>query len=546
MKRLLILALVAGAAAVAWYQATASPRPLAQLLPGGALVYLEARDFARLLADWDGSGVKQDWLKSANYDEFQRSNLYLKLNVFYKAYGAAAGFLPDMASLRSLAGDESALALYDLRNVQFAYITRISESKAAQSRLWTARGSFETRQAAGITFYTRTSGDVELAFAVSNGYLLVSTGEERMAGMLGLLTGKNTPNIAAEAWYKNPTDAAGAAGDLRLAMNLESLVENTYFRSYWVQRNVSDARRFVSGVADIHRTSGEIQEQRLFLKRVGLMEELPTPDALTAAAALSQMAPNDDGLDRVWAAPGADEAASTIEIHLLNPHASGEARPTYAPGEDQTNGAGSEADLETRIDEPPLPKLGESGSGALQTLLTETGVLAMLEAESSKARPASPFIDLPCAIALTGRKAWNVDRVKDALGVDWVTGTHGAHTLYRANGLGRIQFASEGPVLVIANDETLLSAILGRQPNGVSAMNAAYAADFRHDRERVNFGRMMTALDFAQNRGNQEPPFFSANLESLSSALRRVSGISIVERNLADRVEQRIVYRLTP
>lgn len=546
MKRLVILALVAGAAAVAWFQATGSPRPLAQLFPSGALVYLEAQDFAHLLADWDGSTVKRDWLTSANYDEFQRSNLYLKLNVFYKGYGAAAGFLPDMASLRSLAGDASALALYDLRNVQFAYITRLSEAKAAQSRLWMARGSFETRQAAGITFYTKTSGDVELAFAVTNGYLLVCSGEGRMAGMLGLLTGKDTPNIAGESWYKNPTDAAGAAGDLRLVMNLESLVENTYFRSYWVQRNVSDVRRFISGVADIHRTSREIQEQRLFLKRTGLAEGLPQAEATAASLTLSQMVPADDAFDRVWAAPGADEAASTIESHILNPHPSGESRPTYAPGEDQTNGAGNEADLETRIDEPPLPKLGEDGSGALKTLLAETGVLAMMEVENSKARPASPFIDLPCVIALRGRTAWNLDRVKGAIGGDWTTGAHGTHTIYSVSGLGKIRFASQGTLLIIANDENLLYDILDRPANRASATNATYTADFRHDRERVDYGRIMTALDFAQNRGNMEPPFFSANVASLSNALRGVRGISMVERNLGDRVEQRIVYRLTP
>ncbi len=546
MKRLVIVAVAAGTAAIAWYQAGAAPRPLAPVFPGGALVFLEAKDFAQLLGEWDRSTVKRDWLSSANYDEFQRSNLYLKLNGFYKAYGNAAGFLPDMASLRSLAGDESALALYDLKDVQFAYVTRISESRAAQSRLWLARGSFQTRQAAGISFYTKKSENVELAFAVSNGYLLVCSGEERMAGMLGLLTGKATPNIANEGWYKNSTNAAGAPGELRLAMNLETLAGNTYFRSYWVQRNVSEVRRFVSGVTDIHRTAGEIEEKRLFLKRVGLEEDLAPAEALAAGSALTQLAPDVAGLYRVWAEPSTSDAAALVEGHILNPRAQNMSAPRYAPPEDQGGGTGNEADLETRIDEPPLPAPGVQNSDGLLKMLAGAQVLAMIEVESSKARPANPFIALPCAIGLMGRSAWNADRVKEVAGGEWTTQAHGAHTLYRAGGLSRLTFLAEGPLLIVANDADLLQSMLDHRANAVPSLNADYAAYFRHDRERANYGRMMTALDFSQPHGDQSPQFFSANIASLSSALRRVNGIEIAERNTADRVEQRVVYRLAP
>lgn len=202
MKRALLLAAAATAVAIAWYQAGATPRPLAQLFPSGALLYLEAKDFSRLLSDWNSSGVKPDWLKSANYAEFERSNLFIKLNGLYKSYSGAAGFEPDMAALQSLAGDQSAIALYDLKAVQFAYITRLSEAKIAKTRLWTGRRSFQTRQASGVTFYLSTAQDSTIAFASSNGYLLVSTDEGRMAGMLSLLAGKDMPNIASESWYK--------------------------------------------------------------------------------------------------------------------------------------------------------------------------------------------------------------------------------------------------------------------------------------------------------------------------------------------------------
>ena len=49
------------------------------MMPGGALLYLEAPDFGKLLREWDSSKVKADWLESTNYEVFSRSNLFTKL-----------------------------------------------------------------------------------------------------------------------------------------------------------------------------------------------------------------------------------------------------------------------------------------------------------------------------------------------------------------------------------------------------------------------------------------------------------------------------------
>jgi hypothetical protein len=171
----------------------------------------------------------------------------------------------------------------------------------------------------------------------------------------------------------------------------------------------------------------------------------------------------------------------------------------------------------------------------------------MIQVQTSKARPATPFVALPCAIGLTGRAAWSADRVKEAIGGAWITESRGAHIIYRAVGLGQTSFAAEDSLLIIANDPDLLQRMLGRQRGGTSpVLNATYAAYFRHDREQANFGRVMTAIDFSQPRTVSAPPFFSGNVASLSLALRRVRGVELIERATADRLEQRVVYRLTP
>ena len=58
---------------------TSSDIDIATLLPPGAMIYLESQDFLGQLQRWSDSGVKQRWLASANYSEFEKSRLYLRL-----------------------------------------------------------------------------------------------------------------------------------------------------------------------------------------------------------------------------------------------------------------------------------------------------------------------------------------------------------------------------------------------------------------------------------------------------------------------------------
>ena len=100
MKRAaLFTALLLSAAGLVFMQTRAPAPKLATLMPSGALLYLEAPDFGRLLRDWDISKVKGDWLQSENHAVFSRSNLFTKLQEVYSQYGEAAGFQPALTSV---------------------------------------------------------------------------------------------------------------------------------------------------------------------------------------------------------------------------------------------------------------------------------------------------------------------------------------------------------------------------------------------------------------------------------------------------------------
>src|SRR5579884_1749084 len=118
MRRTAVALALALTAGLIWWRMAAQPaRVLSDLMPEGALLYLDSPDFSRLIGEWNASGVKRDWLASTNYDVFTRSNLFGKLGGVYQEYGTAAGFTPDLNSVIEIAGDESALALYDIHDV---------------------------------------------------------------------------------------------------------------------------------------------------------------------------------------------------------------------------------------------------------------------------------------------------------------------------------------------------------------------------------------------------------------------------------------------
>src|SRR5665213_875931 len=82
--------------AVGAIENTASPTAqLPALLPEGALLSIEARDFSSLLKDWNASQEKRSWLLSDNYSEFSNSRLFNRLSQAQTEFSAAAGLPTD-------------------------------------------------------------------------------------------------------------------------------------------------------------------------------------------------------------------------------------------------------------------------------------------------------------------------------------------------------------------------------------------------------------------------------------------------------------------
>ncbi len=553
---------------VAWMQVDQStPSALASMIPAGPMIYLEAKDFRSLLNEWNQSGIKQTWLGSANRLVFANSNLLQKLDGLYQEYGNVAGFLPGLPGVMDMAGRESALGLYDLREQHFVYITRVEESQLTKSQLWRVREKFATREANGTSFYLRRddASNRTVAFAFTNGWLVLATRDDLMANTLALLARKQASSLAGEPWFAGALAQAGTSGELRMALNMQLLVADSHFRSYWIQRNISQLRPFLGGLADLQRTASEVRENRVFVRQPEQTITVPPESALDSLAGLRALAPADAALVRAWAAPSVEQVESLLEAKLLKPTTESGSHGQLAPdaaSTDQT--AGSEQDLETRIDEPPLSSdvAGTLKSGALKELIAQGSPDALLQIQTTVA--AGKFLRTPSVVVISASAEWDAGKVREALssaveslwstsrlGVEFQRINLGSHSIEQLNGLASLQFAIEGKRLFLGNDLSLLQATLDRVGTAPLPRGASYSAEFRHAREQGDYLRLAQALDFGATsqlffsspQGDRTPHFFSENVASLSATLNFVKNVSVTYSQSSDVERQQVIYQ---
>lgn len=560
MKRFVLIfaiALACAAVGTATFRASSPEEAsFSRFVPAGALLYLEAKDFSSLLADWNSSPQKHQWVQSDSYEVFSRSRLFLRLKGAGDQFAAAAGLPPDMDFLTQVAGSHSAFAVYDIGKLQFLYITNLPSARSIQTNLWQTRAKFETRKSGGADFYLRRDpqSQREVAFAISGDYLLLATREDLIAGALQLIAGQQQRTVQSEEWFIQSTAAAGQAGDLRMVLDLRSLVPNGYFRTYWVQQNITDLSQYSAAVSDLFRSSQQYREERVLIRKKE-RENAPSPEALAAAADLSRLVPTTAGLYVATANPGANDCFDLLATKILAPHSGPAPASEFAPQVQLTSGEqGSSADLETRIDQAPTLSAAAPESGAeLKALLEKNPALAALQVQSTSRDRAGVFVRTHSAVLLESATAWNESAVEAAvtefvspgltaghLGVAW-SQQSGYRQLV---GLWPIAVSVRGKYLIVSDDGALMESVLANFGLASQRKPLEYFAGFNHRRERENFAQFTGLIDrpSAAGDGEREPQFFSGNMASLSATLADVSAEHIEVRSDAGMMRQTVTY----
>jgi hypothetical protein len=562
---LVLAAMVCMGLGWAAFQSAAPILPLSSYFPAEGLVYIEAKDFSSLLSTWSKSPERVHWVESSNYEVFSRSRLFLRLQSAGDQFAVAAGLPPDRNFLSSVAGSQSALVVYDIGKLQFLYITHLPSANSLQSALWQKRASFESRTAGGVQFYVRRDSTTnrEVAFAVQGDYLLLATRADLLAGSLQLMTGAKDHSLATEPWWAQSVTATKTPGDLRLVLNLGKIVPSPYFRSYWIQQNITDMKQYESAVSDLSLARGDSLEDRedRLLVRATVPEQSPVSGSdAQAVADIVRLVPENAGVYKAQAAPSNAAVVDLLESKILAPHLGPAPAEKLAPQVTLTSGeTGSATDLETRIDQAPRhSSLGVDASAALKQLLLVNRIRASLQVQSSTLASNGVFTGMHSAVALAGTSEWDQAKILAALseairpgltasqlGVGWQQKS-GYQEL---DGLQPLVVAIRGNNLLVSDDPGLMSTMLANFARKPRSEPAVLEGGFDHAHERANFARFSGTVDRPNmssgkpGESGREPLFFAENMVSFSAVLSRMDSETLVVQDHGDKVLQTVRYR---
>ena len=568
---------------------------MAGMLPPGALLTIESPDFAALLHTWSSSPESAAWLKSANYSVFTNSRLFGRLSAAQDEFASTAKLSEAGTSLLAqVAGGESIFAWYDIGELQFLYITRMPAGRADRSSLFAQRASFQRRQVGSSVFYVRSelvSGTTRrrtVAFASVGDLLLLSTREDLMAGALNLIgaPGPGPGSLAAEPWYTEASTAqpAGTARpDLHMVLDLERIVPTPYFRTYWIQQNITKLKSYRSAVSDLYRdqtpAGTRFREERTLLQE-SPSASLPVPQPDPDLGSLASLVPPGSGVYRAEATDDAHHAVSLLNEKLLTRATDTATRAPEALDPDLTPSlAGDASDLETRID-TPAPVAASASTQPLIELLDSSGLQATLTLDTGGSSPGL-WLPLHAAVVLRTARPLAPAAFQQALQAA-LRGTLTASTLgieFRPTRENAAIFALSGPkplflaqtaspagaLIFFSDDLPMLTALLTHTSSPASPVPATLLAGFDHRTQRAPYARLTALIDGpattspaitaadqtssptpAPNTSAQPPAFFSSNIRSLSDTFARLQSEQVIVRHQGANVHQTVTYHWQP
>jgi hypothetical protein len=352
-----------------------------------------------------------------------------------------------------------------------------------------------------------------------------------------------------------------------MVLNLEKIVPSPYFRSYWIQRNVTEMKQYASAVSDLYRTGQSYREERVLTRRAGLAAA--SQGDVTALAA---MAPADAAFYQAQAAPDPEKLLQSLRGNLLEARLEHSQVPaSIAPSAAAAENAGSASQLDVSIDLAPVAVKQADAFQPLRALLAAAQPEASLEVYSTRASREGIFVSLQTAMAISAPQNWDEDAVRKALtaallpglttgklGVNWEKRLSKAGEYLALDGAVPLYLSVSGKLLLLANDSLLLEQLLARRQNAASIQqkdNLTYTAFFHHAQEQSNFRRLMAQLDLAGHRGGadgqveasegQSPAFFSGNVASFSRVFSKVESERVEEKDFGAKVTQTVTYQWT-
>jgi hypothetical protein len=522
--------------------------------PRGALVYAQVSDLPALLRLWGESKLKEKYLASTNFRQFQNGHVALKLAGRLQEFNDSLGFTLDVATLADATEKKAAVAVYNIGRMEMVFVAPVGEEKALAARFFEDADRFEkTELPDGTIYYSR---DVEadrgrqkqqILFAFARGRFILATGEQLMLRTLANVNGKSRsdslsddPSFKTLSGEVNPHFVAVWVDQARLN-------NDYYFKHYWAMGDAARLEGIRAGIFDFERREGSWMERREYLLQAEARRRSASPsrqDLQDLAASI----PGDAAYARLRVLEdGAETAASLIGDTLLDRlpvderkgHGRGlshdDFNPSYEADDDYSWGGYSYLgeDYEQAINDPSD---AEDDAGANSVFDTEGKTESELERVLGAARPVtgalaeSPlaqdgplFVEFRRSAVLAldnpdGLDRQALERAIEALvvgrltvagtaaGLKWAEGGEGSRRWRELElpMLGwKLCYALRGRELFVSNDAAFLSAALAGGGDALRHQtDTTHAPDdltlIRFDRREQAFDRVFERLDARQ------------------------------------------------
>lgn len=261
---------------------------LAEDFPRGALVYAQFKDLPELIKQWDQSRLKQQYLDSTNYMQFQHRHLALKLIDRWEEFNNALGFPLDAAAISGAADSGAALAIYDIGRLDLVFIAPISEDKVAATKFFNSRQQFEeTESPDGTTYYRhefqadRGRQKQTFAFAATKGKLILATNEQLLLRAIANISGKSRKDRLSDDPAFKTLSGIVNPHFVTVWVDQAKLNDDYYFKHYWLMQNVAELKSIRAGMFDLELQDGQWIERRDFLttgKPTRKSSQIPAPE----------------------------------------------------------------------------------------------------------------------------------------------------------------------------------------------------------------------------------------------------------------------------
>ena len=269
---LLVLSICAGLIVYARTRSSKHPFELAEDFPRGPLVYGQFSDLPALIKQWDQSRLKQQYLSSANYKQFQHGHLALKLIERWEEFNNALGFPLDTSALSSAADPRVAIAIYDIGRLDLVFIAPMSDEKIMATEFFKSKDQFEAIELPDGTTYYRHEVEADrgrqkqiLVFGALKGRLILATSEPLLLRAITNINGKSKKD---RLWDDPSFKTLSAMVNPHFAtvwVDQAKLNDDYYFKHYWLMQNLDQLKAIRACMFDLELKDGTWIERRDFL-----------------------------------------------------------------------------------------------------------------------------------------------------------------------------------------------------------------------------------------------------------------------------------------